>query len=663
MPLGLGLGEKEMDPGVKPLRGRARSNSGGGARSEYPPTNPSAAPTGETEEIAASSSATAKRVLASTTSSSITNATGAGTWGSEDEKELEKKAETWRRLRQDQQKEVDALVSWKDAAVGVLGVLAFRQAARAAGFSGRKAAMYLFLGWLVRTIWRNRAPQPLLKRHPKARPSYPIIGMFPHVLRAISMGFVQFQLESARLVEFSTGEMVSFGGLREVVLMDPNDREYLLRTNWRNFTKNAPGATSIIDAFAEIFGRGIFAVDGDEWTAHRKVASHLFSTNGLKTKMERSFHAHADILTKHFALKAQSNQPFDFQEAMQAFTFDSISDIAFGFEPGSLEASLRDGVKVDFLVRFDRVQQHSGLRLAFPEGVWRTLRWLNVGPERQMREDSTKVRAYVQRIVEEKKRALVSSSSSSSSSSGADGSESASGDDLLTLYIKTAKAMHKPHMMDDDYLNDATLNFMVAGRDTTSSTLISMFRRLAENPSVAAKMRAEFDAVVGPHGRVEWDSIRDLRYASAVFNEVLRMHPPVPFDFKICNQDCTLPSGVFVPAGTRVGIPNSSIGRDPKLWRDADEFRPERWLDPAHPDQPVRRVDEYIHPVFWGGPRLCLGKDMARLEALIVAHTILKDFDVQVLPGQSPKIANGVVQFLEEGLKVRVVPRSSSSSS
>jgi cytochrome P450 len=97
-----------------------------------------------------------------------------------------------------------------------------------------------------------------------------------------------------------------------------------------------------------------------------------------------------------------------------------------------------------------------------------------------------------------------------------------------------------------------------------------------------------------------------------------------------------------------------AIGRDPNLFSDPDSFLPERWL--VDPTKPTLRPEEFSYPVFWGGPRLCLGKDMARLEALNIAHVLLKSYRFEVLP-HSERMVNGPVQFYEDGLPVVVHAR------
>jgi cytochrome P450 len=173
-------------------------------------------------------------------------------------------------------------------------------------------------------------------------------------------------------------------------------------------------------------------------------------------------------------------------------------------------------------------------------------------------------------------------------------------------------------------------------------------------------MREEFARVVGPVRGITMDDLKELRFCCAVFNEVLRMHPPVSIDGRLCSSDDVVPSGVAIPRGTFVWIPNAAIGRDPNRWERPDEFVPDRWLSTSA--EPIRRVDEYLHPVFWGGPRLCIGKDAARLEVVAVAKEFLQHFDFVVGEKNDLRIAPAPVQFYEHGIWGVLKPVASSSA-
>ena len=247
-----------------------------------------------------------------------------------------------------------------------------------------------------------------------------------------------------------------------------------------------------------------------------------------------------------------------------------------------MEAGLIEGKKIDFLTRFDRVQQSSSIRFILPRPVWRLMRYLNIGSQGVLREDWLELNKYVKNIIEARTKC----------------GDFELKDDLLSMYVRTAKSSGKNYMMEESYLIDAIFNFMIAGRDTTSCALTNLFKLLPTNPSAQEKMIEELDRIVGRENFVSWDHIRELRYCGAVFNEVLRLYPPVGGDSRFVVEDDVLPSGIQVQAKQRVSFPNIAIGRDPHLWTEPDKFIPERWLQD---DKPTRRPDEYMFPVFWGG--------------------------------------------------------------
>jgi len=85
---------------------------------------------------------------------------------------------------------------------------------------------------------------------------------------------------------------------------------------------------------------------------------------------------------------------------------------------------------------------------------------------------------------------------------------------------------------------------------------------------------------------------------------------------------------------------------------------PERWIkyDQQGVPQPVKRVDEYVHPIFFGGRRLCLGKDMARFEAIVFMSKIFDVLRIEPLPVKEATVTGPVI-FLQEGLKCKIFSR------
>lgn len=165
------------------------------------------------------------------------------------------------------------------------------------------------------------------------------------------------------------------------------------------------------------------------------------------------------------------------------------------------------------------------------------------------------------------------------------------------------------------------LNILLAGRDTTASLLTNVFWILSKRPDIWTKLQAEVATLDGAHPTFE--QLKDLKYLRALLNESLRLHPVVPQNSREAQEDTTLPVGggpngtspLFVPKGQVVGWSVYSMHRRTDYYgADAEEFRPERWLDdPATGKKGLRPGWEYLP--FNGGARICLGQQFALTEA------------------------------------------------
>jgi cytochrome P450 len=185
--------------------------------------------------------------------------------------------------------------------------------------------------------------------------------------------------------------------------------------------------------------------------------------------------------------------------------------------------------------------------------------------------------------------------------------------DLLANFLNSGE-----ELSDQDYC-DIILNFIIAGRDTTACTLSWLVFELACHPDAQARAKAEVDRVL--QGREPtYELVNQMPFLSACMQEALRLHPPVPEDFKVCMRDSTLPDGTRVPAGTKVTYSNYGLARSPALYADARAFTPERWIDAAGA---LIELDEYQQPIFQSGNRICLGAAMARTEVRALISQLL----------------------------------------
>ena len=131
------------------------------------------------------------------------------------------------------------------------------------------------------------------------------------------------------------------------------------------------------------------------------------------------------------------------------------------------------------------------------------------------------------------------------------------------------------------------------------------------------------------HVNHELASSNALPYTSAVFNETIRLFPPVPIELKECTSQSTFPDGATLPVGAIVMWIPWSMGRSKTIWgEDADSFKPERWLmKGANGNLSLMSKPAFEFPVFNGGPRSCLGKKMAESLAISVIASLIWNFE------------------------------------
>ena len=159
----------------------------------------------------------------------------------------------------------------------------------------------------------------------------------------------------------------------------------------------------------------------------------------------------------------------------------------------------------------------------------------------------------------------------------------------------------------------------------------------------------------------------------AVLSETLRMHSSVPKDAKYAIEADTLPDGTRIAAGCCVFWSNYTMGRDPTLWPEPREFRPERWLrkddapdqDGVHLWRPTGQVwrssasevSDFKYAAFNAGPRLCLGRPLAYLEIQLLLAFLLQRFDFKLARPTNDEYTSSLVSPLKHGLWVKAAAR------
>lgn len=209
---------------------------------------------------------------------------------------------------------------------------------------------------------------------------------------------------------------------------------------------------------------------------------------------------------------------------------------------------------------------------------------------------------------------------------------------------------------------DAALTYLSAGRDTTGQALTWTFYLLMKHPHVTSKIREEVAQLLKSQDLPPTSenlnpalfTPASMPFSMAVFYEVLRLYPPIPFEIRQCQEDVALPDGTFLPESSVLVWCIWAMQRSELTWGDdADEFMPERFLEDGK--LVSRNASEF--PVFYGGARTCLGRKMAEAIAVQVIPTMACSFEfVPAYEGERAS-QTSLTLPMEGGLPVTVKER------
>ncbi|KAI8005498.1 Cytochrome P450 81C13 [Camellia lanceoleosa] len=197
---------------------------------------------------------------------------------------------------------------------------------------------------------------------------------------------------------------------------------------------------------------------------------------------------------------------------------------------------------------------------------------------------------------------------------------------------------------------------LIAGSETSSTTLEWAMSLLLNHPDAMTKVKEEIDAHVGQHRLIDEQDLPKLDYLSNVVNEALRLYAPVPLLLPHeASEDCTV-GDYDVPQGTTLMVNALAIHRDPKLWENPTKFMPERF-------QAESAGDGYRLIPFGSGRRGCPGASLAKRMVGLALGALIQSFEwktvneEQVDMTESPGITMPKLKPLEASCKPRLSMR------
>ncbi|PIA57480.1 hypothetical protein AQUCO_00600306v1 [Aquilegia coerulea] len=417
-----------------------------------------------------------------------------------------------------------------------------------------------------------------------------------------------------------------------------------------------------------LLGDGIFNSDGEHWRRQRKTASLEFASRNLKEFSTIVFREYALKLSSILGQASLDNKEVDMQELLMRLTLDSICKVGFGVEIGTLAPHLPNN---SFAKSFDTAQIIVTLRFINP--LWRIKKFFNVGSEALLDQSIKTIDDFTYSVIRKRKAEIKEARATNEN-------DNKIKHDILSRFIELSE--NPENNLNDKSLRDVVLNFVIAGRDTTATTLSWAIYMIMTHPQVADKLYSELkdfeeekakqenvsllpynpedaesfnERVTKYASLLTYDSLGKLLYLHAVVTETLRLYPAVPQDPKGILEDDVLPDGTKVRAGGMVTYVPYSMGRMEYNWGpDAAQFKPERWLK----DGFFQNASPFKFTAFQAGPRICLGKDSAYLQMKMTLAILCRFFEFKLVPKHQVKYRMMTTLSMQYGLQLGVVRRS-----
>ncbi|KAJ4846119.1 hypothetical protein Tsubulata_000810, partial [Turnera subulata] len=196
---------------------------------------------------------------------------------------------------------------------------------------------------------------------------------------------------------------------------------------------------------------------------------------------------------------------------------------------------------------------------------------------------------------------------------------------------------------------------IIAGTDTTTSTIEWAMAELLRNPRTLRRAREELEQTIGIGNMVQESDVACLPYLQAIIKESLRLHPSAPLLLPREAREEVELCGFTIPKGAQILVNAWVIGRDPSIWDDPDSFVPERFLGS---NIGVNGQNFEFIP-FGSGRRVCLGLPLATRMLHLMLGSLINSFDWQLEDGLTPENMDMEDRFgltLEKAEPLRAIP-------
>jgi cytochrome P450 len=363
----------------------------------------------------------------------------------------------------------------------------------------------------------------------------------------------------------------------------PDLAKHVLADNAANYHKGVG-----LHQAKRVLGEGLLTSEGEIWRRQRRTIQPVFQA--------RRIAGQADALAQEAGALVErwrghvGGEPIDVREEMTALTMGVLGRTLL-----DVDLTGFTGIGHDF----EAVQEQAMFEVMSLNMI---PAWLPLPAQLRFRRARTNLRRITQELVRHRQA-----------------HPTADGDDVLSRLIGSA-AQDPDQVAARERSKDELVTLLLAGHETTASTLSWAFHMLDRNPEVRRRVRDEALEVLGPDRLPAYDDLTRLTYTGMVVQEVMRLYPAVWMLARKAQSDDEV-GGYHVPAGTDVVVSPWALHRNREFWPDPERFDPERFSPEATGSRP-----SFTYLPFGAGPRFCIGTHLGSMEAIFVLAMVGREF-------------------------------------
>ncbi|MFZ3557774.1 cytochrome P450 [Streptomyces sp. BH055] len=437
----------------------------------------------------------------------------------------------------------------------------------------------------------------------------PLLGSMLDLKRDALGTFLRARETHGDVVKFLAGPP----GLRRTMygLFSAEAAQQVLATESANFRKD----NYFYEVLRSTFGNGLLTSQDETYLRQRRLIQPLFTPRGTRT-YDTAITGEATATAEGW----RGRDVVDVAAEMEQFTLRAVARILFGADIDTAVPAVR---------RFFPEISETSLRRAYGAGLvkpsWPTPR------NRRFDSACEELYAVCDTLIAERRAA------------------DEPGSDLLGLLIKART--EDGEALSPEEIRDQVLVFLLAGHETTSTSLTFALHLLGRNPDAQKRTHEEIDSVLADGRPPQAADLGRMPFTERVVKEAMRLYPAAAATGRQAVADTEI-DGVLIPAGSDVTVSAYVTHRDPAYWPEPMRFDPDRFLPEAEQGR-----HRYAWMPFGGGPRACIGAQFAMLESVLGLAVLLRSYEVEAVDDREIATAFGITMRPAEPVRLRLTPR------